>query len=96
VEPVILVMSLTESPTDVERLASVRAWRGWSYGIDTVVVAAWSFGFAGPVIEGIVIVQSIVPVSPEPRACAAPGASTGTHVKVWQITATLSKYDDSG
>ena len=51
-----LVMSLTESPDNVERLALVRVRYGWSYVKESASAVGLRFGSVAPVTVAIVIV----------------------------------------
>jgi hypothetical protein len=67
VEPLILVMSLTESPDDVERLALARVGIGWNYAGENAASVGLGFGSAARATEDIGTAQRPAQGRPDAR-----------------------------
>jgi len=89
-------MSLTESPKDVERLASARAWSGWSYDIAHADAVGETFGFAGLATVVISIVQRPALARLVPRARGEPGKGIVARPRARPTTGTTSGKGERG
>ena len=89
-EPPILVMSLTESPDEVERLAHADAGNGWNSASENAVVAKRSSSFVVRATEGIAIARGSARPPRDARVYARPARSIDAPWKVVPTTVTTN------